>query len=180
MECCECCFIPPGSIPVAERGRRTCLQMSARALAHSHWACPHTVQASLAVTAKLSAGLCHAEAQRITLLATVTRLPTPVATRQDAHKRSALHWSSVTPQARASACAAHQPTLPVPCSYAGSHCVGPSMPCSTPRATGCTTTTGVHCRLLAGAAACTGQSNNSAELDTLAAILLIAVSTERP
>ena len=55
--------------------------MSADALAHSHWACPHPVQASLAMTATLSAGLCHAEAQRITLLAKVTRLPTLVTTR---------------------------------------------------------------------------------------------------
>ena len=46
--------------------------MSARALAHSRWACPRPVQASLAVATTQNAGLCHAEAQRITLLATVT------------------------------------------------------------------------------------------------------------
>ena len=45
--------------------------MSAHALTYSRWACPCPVQVSLAVTTTLSAGLCHAEAQRITLLATV-------------------------------------------------------------------------------------------------------------
>ena len=65
----------PRSLPrspyVAGRGRRTCLRTSARALAHSRWACPRPVQASLAVATTQNAGLCHAEAQRITLLATV-------------------------------------------------------------------------------------------------------------
>ena len=55
--------------------------MSAHALAHSRWACPRLVQANLAMTTMLSAGLYLVEAQRITPLATVMRSPTLAATR---------------------------------------------------------------------------------------------------
>ena len=48
---------------------------------HSCWACPRLVQASLAMMTMLSAGLCLAEAQWITLLATGARPPTLVLTR---------------------------------------------------------------------------------------------------
>ena len=55
--------------------------MSACMPAHSCWACPHPVQASLAMIIALSAGLSLAEAQWITLLATEVRPPTLVLTR---------------------------------------------------------------------------------------------------
>ena len=71
----------PRSSYVAGCGCRACLQTSTCTPAHSRWACPRTVQASLAMMTMLSAGLCLAEAQQITLLATGARPPTLLLTR---------------------------------------------------------------------------------------------------
>ena len=128
----------------------------------------------------LSTGLFQVEAQRITLLATGVRSFTLVTARYTTTTMSAfLQVRSALHHARVGGRTVHQLTSPAPCSYATSHCTRPSKPRSGPRGTGCTTSPGEHCPSLAGATVRAEQSSDSAKLATLAAILLIAVLTER-